>query len=215
MRLTRRGRLGVLMILALAAAFDAAAYLAQAGPGLLRHVEVLFGTAGRQRLARWQRDELAVGRNTSADGLALLSAVNDLANALPYLDDQEHWRQQEYWATPAEFVASDGGDCEDYAIAKYAALRAAGVPAARLRMTYVRALTSQRIENHMVLAYYPASDAEPLILDNLNPRVLPASARPELVPVFSFNDDDLRRDGIPMVRRWRDLQQRIRTEREL
>ncbi len=199
----------------MATAFDAAAYLAQAGPGLLRQMESLFGSAGRQHLVRWQREELAIDGKRFPEGFSSLSAANDLANTVPYMSDQDHWQQQEYWATPAEFVASNGGDCEDFAIAKYAALRAAGIPPARLRMAYVRALTGQRVENHMVLAYYPTPDAEPLILDNLNPLVLPASKRPDLLPVFSFNDDDQRREGIPMVRRWRDLQQRIKAEREL
>lgn len=84
-----------------------------------------------------------------------------------------------------------------------------------MRLSYVKALTQQRIENHMVLAYYPTPGADPLILDNLNPRVLPASQRSDLVPVFSFNDDDLGRGHVAMVRRWQDLQRRIGVERSL
>ncbi len=67
----------------------------------------------------------------------------------------------------------------------------------------------------MVLAYYPAAGADPLILDNLDGRMRLASERADLVPVFSFNDDDLNRGGVPMIRRWRDLQQRIKAEQEL
>lgn len=194
---------------------DAAAYLAQAGPGLLRYMETRFGSAGRQHLANWQRDESALhARPVDMPGAAL-DAVNRLANRVPAAGDLEHWGQDEYWATPAEFVASNGGDCEDYAIAKYVALRSAGVPAGNLRMIYVKALTAQRIENHMVLAWYSSPGAEPLILDNLDPRVRPASERHDLVPVYSFNDEDTGREGVTMVRRWRDLQQRIRAEREL
>ncbi len=203
------------LILAVILSCDAAAYLAQAGPGLLRYAETRFGADGRQRLMHWQRDETALGARSADMPDAVLAAVNTLANRIPSVSDQEHWGQGEYWATPAEFVASNGGDCEDYAIAKYAALRAAGVPAANLRLIYVKALTAQRIENHMVLAWYPSPGAEPLILDNLEQRVRPASERQDLVPVYSFNDEDLGRAGVPMIRRWRDLQQRIRTEREL
>ncbi len=203
------------LILAVILSCDAAAYLAQAGPGLLRYAETRFGSDGRLRLMHWQRDETAIGARPVAMPGAVLDAVNALANRVPAASDQEHWGQGEYWATPAEFVASDGGDCEDYAIAKYVALRAAGVPAGNLRLIYVKALTAQRIENHMVLAWYPSPGAEPLILDNLDQRVRPASERQDLVPVYSFNDEDLGREGVPMVRRWRDLQHRIRTEREL
>jgi predicted transglutaminase-like cysteine proteinase len=205
----------VTLILAVILSCDAAAYLAQAGSGLLRYAETRFGSDGRQRLMYWQRDEAAIGTRPVDMPGVVLDAVNMLANRVPAASDQEHWGQGEYWATPAEFVASDGGDCEDYAIAKYVALRSAGVPTGSLRLIYAKALTAQRIENHMVLAWYPSPGAEPLILDNLDPRVRPASERQDLVPVYSFNDDDLGREGVPMVRRWRDLQQRIRTEREL
>jgi predicted transglutaminase-like cysteine proteinase len=203
------------LLLAAAVSFEAAAYLAQAGAGLLRQVEERFGGGGRQRLERWQREETMIGSRHGTEPGGLLVAVNALANRVPAANDTEHWGQVEYWATPAEFVSSNGGDCEDYAIAKYAALRAAGVPSGELRLAYVKALTGGRIENHMVLAWYRKQDADPLILDNLDRRVLPASARPDLVPVFSFNDEDAGRDGIPMVRRWRDLQQRIAAERAL
>lgn len=205
------GRFGSLAFtLLLVVDAGAAVFLEPAGAGLLRYVEARFGPPGRGRILRGQNERLPEGIND-----ALLAAVNAHANGVPAALDLDHWQQQEYWATPVEFVASDGGDCEDYAIAKYFALRAAGVPATRLRMTYVRALTGSRIENHMVLAYYPSPGADPLILDNLDPRVLPVSQRPDLVPVFSFNDDDLRREGLPMVRRWKDLLQRMKTEREL
>ena len=43
----------------------------------------------------------------------------------------------------------------------------------------------------MVLAYYPQPNTEPLILDNLVTSVRPASRRPDLTPVFSFNSEGL------------------------
>ena len=45
----------------------------------------------------------------------------------------------DYWASPLETLDKGRGDCEDYAIAKYFSLLAAGVPVARLRLVYVRA----------------------------------------------------------------------------
>ena len=44
---------------------------------------------------------------------------------------------------------------------------------------------------HMVVTYYETADAEPLILDNLNPEILAASERIDLMPVFSFNGSGL------------------------
>ncbi|MBL3278677.1 hypothetical protein ELP91_28930, partial [Klebsiella pneumoniae] len=77
------------------------------------------------------------------------------------------WGQVDYWGSPLETLTKGQGDCEDYAIGKYFALMAAGVPSARMRLVYVRAQNGGVIQAHMVLAYYPTPDAEPLILDNL------------------------------------------------
>src|SRR5262249_15718653 len=60
-------------------------------------------------------------------------AVQQLLNQVPYRDDLTNWHKLDYWATPDEFL-SKGGDCEDYAIAKYFALRAAGWSPADLRV---------------------------------------------------------------------------------
>lgn len=205
-----KGRRALLALALLAQASAAVAYLDHAGAGVLRYAEARFGPPAPPRILRWQQQHPPAG-----SVLALLDAVNAQANSVPSVSDAEHWQQAEYWATPVEFVGSNGGDCEDFAIAKYLELRAAGVPVERLRLTYVRALAGQRIENHMVLAYYASPAAEPLILDNLNPRVLPVSQRADLLPVFSFNDDDSGRAGVPMLRRWRELQQRLQAERAL
>ena len=195
---------------------SAAAYIAELSPAFLRLEEERYGPDGLRRIERWRQDERRLPR-AAESFLPILAGVNALGNRIPYIDDQTHWGQSEYWATPAEFVASGGGDCEDFAIAKYFALRAAGVTGEHLRMTYVRALLDGRVVNHMVLAFYEHPDAEPLILDNLRSEVLPASRRQDLVPVFSFNDDDpgrAGRDGA-MARRWRDLRERIEAERKI
>ncbi len=71
---------------------------------------------------------------------------------------------------------------------------------------------------HMVLAYYASAEAEPLILDNLDPRVRPASQRTDLDPVYSFNDDEIRlvadgRRGKPsQIRNWIQVQTRLAME---
>jgi hypothetical protein len=85
-----------------------------------------------------------------------------------------------------------------------------------LRVTYVK--SSKLNQAHMVLAYYATPQAEPLILDNLDDDVRPASQRPDLVPVYSFNDEDVLiagrgRAGAPgQIRMWRELA--VRLERE-
>lgn len=138
------------------------------------------------RLQRW-RDILA--NRQGLDELEQLRAVNDFFNGARFASDEALYSVTDYWATPTEFIAHDAGDCEDFAIAKYFTLKAMGVNAAKLRITYVKSLTLDQA--HMVLAYYPTPDAQPLILDNLNRLIKPASERTDLRPVYSFNAEAL------------------------
>ena len=72
----------------------------------------------------------------------------------------------------------------------------------------------------MVLAYYAAPNAEPLILDSLVTEVRPASRRPDLTPVFSFNSEGLwqgvgaQSAGDPVARlsRWREVLLKVKEE---
>jgi predicted transglutaminase-like cysteine proteinase len=174
-----------------------------------------FGAMARRRLADWKR--YAAERKGSREAEAkLLVEVNRTLNRLRFVDDQTHWGVADYWATPAESVASGGGDCEDFTIAKYFMLKELGVPISRLRMTYVKALRLDQA--HMVLAYYPRPDADPLVLDNLEDAVRPASQRSDLVPVYSFNDEELwiearGKSGSPReIRNWNLLLERLEQE---
>ncbi|MGS0756971.1 transglutaminase-like cysteine peptidase, partial [Roseateles sp. GG27B] len=132
----------------------------------------------------------------------------------------EVWGQVDYWASPLESLDKGRGDCEDYAIAKYFSLLSAGVPVAKLRLVYVRALLGGRSVAHMVLAYYAQPGAEPLILDNLLPDVRPASQRPDLQPVFSFNSEGLWQgvgsitagDPVARLSQWRELLTKVQAE---
>ncbi|MBJ2135086.1 transglutaminase-like cysteine peptidase [Paraglaciecola chathamensis] len=119
----------------------------------------------------------------------MLYQVNNFFNELEFVDDIDHWGKDDYWATPVEFLATKGGDCEDFVIAKYFSLKELGVPAEKLRLMYVTATRLRQA--HMVLAYYEEPNSVPLVLDNINRRILPASRRRDLLPVYSFNGDGL------------------------
>ena len=162
-----------------------------ASAALVERYAARFGPPARTRISGWQEfmRATAAERRPSAGERELLASVNAFFNRLPFLTDLAHWGAEDYWATPAESVASDGADCEDFSIAKYFALKELGVPIQRLRITYVKAVRLNQA--HMVLAYYAEPDAEPLILDNLEMSVRLASERADLIPVYSFNDEDL------------------------
>ncbi len=159
-----------------------------------------------------------------ADEPTRLNRINEFFNRhLLFREDSAVWGQQDYWASPLETLSKGAGDCEDFAIAKYFSLRAAGVPGERLRLVYVQALQGGPngvAQAHMVLAYHARPGAEPLILDSLVTEVRPASRRPDLLPVFSFNAEglwpgtgaDAPTDPLARLSRWRELLSKARAE---
>lgn len=118
-----------------------------------------------------------------------LEKVNRFFNYFRFVDDIKLWGVKNYWATPIEFIGVNGGDCEDYSIAKYYTLLELGVPDEKMRITMVKALRLNQY--HMVLAYYETPASVPLILDNIDGKIKPATQRSDLLPVYSFNGTQL------------------------
>ena len=100
-----------------------------------------------------------------------------------YIQDVANWGESDRWAAPAEFFAR-GGDCEDYAIAKYFALRELGVPSERLRIVVLH--DRQRGRTHAVLAV--TWEHRTLVLDNLRDRIVPWRELPHYLPIYSLNE---------------------------
>ncbi|WP_146875789.1 transglutaminase-like cysteine peptidase [Halovibrio variabilis] len=195
-----------------AAAFD---------PQRLRQsMQQQYGQAGLSVLEEWFS---LLQQLQNKDVQAQLRGVNDFFNRrIRWIDDIQVWGQEDYWATPLEAMGKGQGDCEDYSIAKYITLKQLGVTSRYLRMIYVRARIgrSQITQAHMVLGYYSAPDAEPLVLDNIVPSITPASQRTDLDPLFSFNSDGLwaggssesRADPLARLSRWRSVIERMQTQ---
>lgn len=123
------------------------------------------------------------------DELEKLKQVNDFFNRTPYGSDIDVWGISDYWATRIEFIGKDKGDCEDYVIAKYFTLKELGVAPSKMYMTYAKSVRYNAA--HMVLTYYETPDSIPLVLDNYNFNIFPATQRKDLIPIFSFKGDDL------------------------
>lgn len=156
---------------------------------VIASAEAKYGANARQRLAAWIKLIETSRKKSETEKLKL---ANEFFNQTPFVSDTEHWGKQDYWATPVEMLASNGGDCEDYAIGKYFTLLALGVGMSHLRITYVKAINQPPSDQaHMVLTYHPKPDDTPLVLDNLDPEIKPASQRDDLIPVYSFNGDGL------------------------
>lgn len=186
---------------------------------IIQRAEQQHGTLGpgRDRLQEWA-DLITTGANL--DEQQQLHAVNAFFNrTLLFIDDVRTWQQVDYWATPVEALVKGAGDCEDYAIAKYLTLRRLGVPSAKLRITYVKALELNQA--HMVLTWYATPTSDPLVLDNLTSEIRHASQRRDLLPVYAFNGEGLwlaghgggRQGGDSKnLSRWRDLLQKMHAE---
>jgi predicted transglutaminase-like cysteine proteinase len=155
-------------------------------PELLTKAEQKYGTSARSLLASWEN---LINSDMSRNDLEKLEKVNRFFNQVEYVEDIDHWDQKDYWATPIEFLATNGGDCEDYTIAKYFTLMAMGIAEEKLNLTYVKALASN--VHHMVLTYYSTPESEPLVLDNIKTDILLASQRQDLLPIYSFNGTGL------------------------
>jgi predicted transglutaminase-like cysteine proteinase len=181
---------------------------------ILEKAEKKYGKDARALLIAW---EDLICEDKSQSDREKLEKVNQFFNRMEFVDDIRHWGEKDYWATPIEFLASQGGDCEDFSIAKYFTLKAMGVDEEKLNLAYCKAL--QYNMHHMVMTYYSKPGAEPLVLDNLVNSIKPASERTDLMPIFSFNGTGLwlakqRGRGklagsSSRVKRWRDLLQKM------
>lgn len=173
-----------------------------------------YGESARGRLLSWQT---LIQEDTSTSDREKLEKVNRFFNRMKFVSDKKHWKKSDYWATPVEFLATSGGDCEDFSLAKYFTLKAMGVDEEKLNLTYVKALRFNQA--HMVVTYYASPQAEPLVLDNLVGEIRPASTRTDLLPVYSFNGTGLwlakargrgeQVGGSDRIKRWQDLLARM------
>ncbi|WP_429817908.1 transglutaminase-like cysteine peptidase [Ensifer sp. B1-9] len=125
----------------------------------------------------------------NANGLAFrqkISGINRTVNRIVrYQPDTENYGSKDYWATPDEILARGKGDCEDYAILKMAALRAAGLPSEAMSIVVLRDV--RRNLYHAVLAITTSQGH--FILDNLSDEVKLDRALPSYQPLFSVSAD--------------------------
>lgn len=175
-----------------------------------------YGEYAKRRMVTWQK---LLADNKEATELKKLEVVNQFFNLLEYRSDIHQWGNEDYWATPLEFIIAGGGDCEDFTVAKYFTLLELGIPDDKLLITYVKHLELNVA--HMVLSYYPTPDSIPLILDNYNKEIQPADKRNDLQPIYGFNGKGLwaaKQLGLGNkigeaadLKRWSDLEERMKS----
>jgi predicted transglutaminase-like cysteine proteinase len=136
------------------------------------------GTGDRCDMATWHAFLDSV---RDASPIAKLDAVNRWVNRFPYVSDWQNWGVADYWETPAELMAR-GGQCEDYAMVKYLALRALGFDIAAMRIVAVR----DGADDHAVLVVRIGGRL--YMLDNLERNVVDGARAPGYRLVYAVNE---------------------------
>ena len=106
-------------------------------------------TPEQERIAAWHK---LMHDKRNAPEMEKLETVNSFFNQLEFVADRILWGRDDYWATPQEMLLKNGGDCEDFATAKYFTLRQLKIPDEKMNLTYVKVLRLK--QPHMVLSYY-------------------------------------------------------------
>jgi predicted transglutaminase-like cysteine proteinase len=123
-------------------------------------------------------------------GRARVGTINRAVNlAIEPMSDMAQWGVPDRWSAPLETLTTRRGDCEDYAIAKYAALTAAGVAAEDVRLVVVRNLAVN--EDHAVVAVRDGGNW--IVLDNRWLKLVEDVDMPKVIPLFVLDDNGVRR----------------------
>jgi predicted transglutaminase-like cysteine proteinase len=131
---------------------------------------------------------IADGR--AREGRARIGTINRAINlAIQPTTDLAQWGVTHRWSAPLATLTTGRGDCEDYAIAKYVALREAGVAETDVRLVIVRDFANG--EDHAVVA--ARVDEKWIMLDNRRLTLVEDSDMPHVLPLFAFDQDGVKR----------------------
>jgi predicted transglutaminase-like cysteine proteinase len=139
-------------------------------------------------------DKQCTGASRKFIGLADFAAVPDIRTraeivnreinqAVRYVSDFDAHGVADLWSSPLETLAAGTGDCEDYAIAKFAMLLDAGIAEKDLKVLLVRDMAVR--QDHAVLAV--RIGGRWLVLDNRRFGLVEAGDLPYFMPLFAID----------------------------
>lgn len=137
-----------------------------------------------------------IAQGRALGGRARIGVINRAVNlAIEPMSDLAQWGVLDRWSPPLETFTTGRGDCEDYAIAKYVALTAAGVAAEDVKLVIIRntaanedhAVTTARLDGHWV------------VLDNRSLTLVADADMREAVPLFVLDGDGVRKFAAPVL----------------
>jgi predicted transglutaminase-like cysteine proteinase len=137
----------------------------------------------------------AVGAKSGRDKLD--EANRGVNAAIRYVSDLSQHGEPDRWSTPLATFASAKGDCEDYAIAKYVVLSAAGFPRNDLQLVLVRDRVVH--QDHAVLA--ARLDGRWLLLDNRFSTLMADSEAARFAPLFAIDHQGVHLFATPYAKR--------------
>lgn len=149
--------------------------------GVLKRFNKTFKNSMREPKVQQWLGMLAGLENASPE--EKIEKVNAYMNKVKFLSDADNYGVRDYWATPMEFM-QNGGDCEDYAFAKYVSLQALGFNKNDMRLAIVYDHVMRM--PHAVLVVYDRGQAK--ILDNQNPAVLESAEITRYKPIYSISE---------------------------
>jgi len=130
-----------------------------------------------------------VAQGRALTGRARIGVINRAVNmAIEPMSDMAQWGVPDRWSDPLETFTTGRGDCEDYAIAKYVALTAAGVPAQDVKLVVVR--NTAAAEDHAVVAV--RYDGNWVMLDNRWLTMVDDVEMPKAIPLFVLDEGGVR-----------------------
>ena len=161
------------------------------GAAIRAENEVLAGCrdAAQPCPAAAQKFLAVVADGRARTGRARIGVINRAINlAIEPVSDLAQWGVLDRWSAPLATLTSGRGDCEDYAIAKYVALTAAGVSADDVKLVIVRNLAAG--EDHAVAAV--RLDDKWIVLDNRRLTLLEDIEMPRVLPLFVLDHDGVK-----------------------
>jgi predicted transglutaminase-like cysteine proteinase len=123
-------------------------------------------------------------------GRARVGLINRAADlAISPVSDEMQWGVTDHWSDPFETLLTNRGDCEDYAILKYAALLEAGIPKDDVKIVILKNLFPK--ENHAAVA--TRVDGQWLILDNRTLTLVRDTDVTRAIPEFVLDHEGVKR----------------------
>lgn len=109
--------------------------------------------------------------------------VNAFFNAMPYINDAANWGTNDRWNTPYELMER-GGDCEDYAIAKYLSLKRLGISASNMRIMIVQ---DQKLGGVIHAVLEVTINNTRYLLDNQAKHIVAENSVYHYQPIYALN----------------------------